>query len=175
MRKLLRLVYVSHALFEVAPDSPDIEPELANILTKARKNNQRDNIGGALFFANGYFFQCLEGKEAAVYALLEKIKLDPRHKDLKISYCKRVRQRHFKFWSMKYVPVGDEVNQLIHSLGYEEFNPVNFAESDINSIVDLFTRIDDNTLSDSSLREYHRLNVFWWQRFATRLLRRSAT
>lgn len=173
MRKLLRLVYVSHALFEMTSDSPDIEPELANILAKARKNNQRDNIGGALFFTNGYFFQCLEGKEAAVYALLEKIKLDPRHKGLKISYCKRVKRRHFKTWSMKYVPVGEEVNELIRSLGYQEFDPVTFAESDVNAVVDLFTRIDDNTLSNSNLREYHRLDVVWWQRLASKLFRRS--
>lgn len=172
MRKLLRLVYVSHALFEVAPNSPHIEPELSDILAKARKNNQRDSISGALYFANGYFFQCLEGKEAAVYALLDKIKLDPRHERLKISYCKRVRRRRFKTWSMKYVPTCREVDDLIASLGYSAFKPIDFIESDINTVVDLFTRLEDSSLADSRLREYHRLNVAWWQRIVSKLGRR---
>lgn len=162
--KILRLIYVSRASFDFNSEVKCIEPTVADILGEARVNNREANIGGALFFAQGYFFQCIEGKERAVYSLYEKLKQDSRHNDLKISYCKHVKRRRFGKWSMKYVPVADEVLDVMKSCGYPEFSPVNFDESDINLIMDLFVRLEDNTLKDDKLRKAHRSKAAWWQR-----------
>ena len=170
MAKLLRLVYVSRACFDLNHESNSIDRDVSDIIIKARKNNQSSSIGGVLYFANGYFFQCLEGKESSVNQLFETIKQDLRHTDLKITYCKSIRRRMFASWTMKYVPVTQEVNDLVSELGYSNFNPTEFSESDVNLVVDLFTRLDDSSLKDDKMRECYRLEISWWknivQRFA---------
>lgn len=173
MTQLIRLVYASRATFEFIPDSNSMFPELDDILMKARQHNQRFNIGGVLYFADGYFFQCLEGKEANVNQLLEKITLDPRHESLKISYCKNIRRRCFKQWSMKFVPKSQEVDNLIRRQGYSNFAPTEFKESDINLLIDLFTRLEDSSLKNKRLREFHKLNLSWWKSLSQRLTMHS--
>ena len=142
-----------------------MEPEVASILQQSRINNQKQKIGGVLYFADGYFFQCLEGKDSAVLDLMDKLKLDDRHEDIKVSYFKRIRRRCFKEWSMKYVPVGPDIEKLIASRGYHGFDPCKFDEADINSIIDLFTRLEDTSIKDERLRRSYRLKLHWWQKF----------
>lgn len=168
MAKLLRLVYVSRACFDFDSESSIINPNVKDILIKCRENNQKSKVGGALYFSNGYFFQCLEGRESSVHELVEKIKLDPRHTEFKISYCKTVRRRFFGSWSMKYIPITKEVTELISSLGYEGFNPIEFSEFDINLLMDLFTRLDDSSLNDVTMKEFHRHEIPWFKRIFQR-------
>ena len=161
MSRLLRLVYVSKATFAPCSESKHVDKRMQDILVQARRNNRKSKIGGALFFADGYFFQCLEGRESAVYALLEKIKQDSRHEGLKISYCKTVQRRHFRDWTMKYVPIVDEIKEMMIARGYLSFTPIKFDESDINTIVDAFSHIDDTSLSYEALRIYYRPQFYW--------------
>lgn len=164
MAKLVRLVYTSHARFEHSQAPREIEPEVLGILVQSRANNQHLKIGGVLYFADGYFFQCLEGNEADVLELVTKIQQDERHENLKVSYCRKVRRRRFKDWSMKYVPVGSEVTEFIQQRGYKSFTPCEFDESDINGLTDLFTRLKDTSLEQEKLRKSYKLKLHWWQR-----------
>ena len=53
--------------------------DLRDILSEARNFNSKHAIHGVLYFADGYFFQCLEGDEVAVKHLFEK--LTPHHSE----------------------------------------------------------------------------------------------
>ena len=167
MFDLVRLIYTSRANFEVSEDSPDIEPEVAEILKEARTFNREANISGVLFFANGHFFQCLEGRSKKVLALVKKIEKDPRHSDLKVSFCRRARRRKFKNWTMKYVPVDEVVQEFVVANGYDRFDPTHFTETDINRLVELFTKVSDTSLVHSELRQSHQSKPSFWQKLFT--------
>lgn len=53
--------------------------DLREILTTAMHFNYIHKIQGVLYFADNYFFQCLEGEQQQVLTLLDSIKKDPRH------------------------------------------------------------------------------------------------
>ncbi len=169
MFDLVRLIYTSRAQFNYADGGSGMEPEVAEILKQSRENNRQANIGGVLYFADGYFFQCLEGKRPHVLSLVQRLQKDKRHDDFKISYFRRARRRRFNDWSMKYVPVGEDVIDLIKSRGYSNFTPVTFDESDINSVIDLFSRMDDPSLRNPELNNASRLK----RRLMERLFPRS--
>ena len=168
MRDLVRMAYVSRATFDVDLQASEIEPDIEAILAAARTNNKNQKISGALYFGDGYFFQCLEGKAEKIDRLMKKIEQDSRHKGLKISYYKRVKRRMFNDWSMKYVPISDEVMELISTLGYQKFDPVAFDESDVNAVIDLFYRSDDPSLKIKKLRSSYYLKDSWWKRLLSK-------
>src|SRR5687768_16134419 len=95
---LERFVYCSRANFPVATET-GLHPEVGRILMQSRKNNPRDGLVGGLYFANGWFFQCLEGPRAAVDALLARLKADPRHTELTVLQRTPVVVRRFHRWS----------------------------------------------------------------------------
>jgi light-regulated signal transduction histidine kinase (bacteriophytochrome) len=88
------LIYVSQA---VAPMSGQALNEL---LKKSRDFNRSVGITGCLIYQDGFFMQMLEGPRDAVLALCEKIKTDPRHRDLGIVIEAPARRRIFVDWSM---------------------------------------------------------------------------
>lgn len=97
---MLEIVYAS------AQSRPFSEGELTEILSKARRNNQRLGVSGLLLFHRGSFLQVLEGEEKVVEALFEKIARDPRHRRLMVIKRSIVTERAFGDWSMGFVEVG---------------------------------------------------------------------
>jgi hypothetical protein len=91
---LVSLVYVSFANQDLSED------ELREILKKARENNQKLDVTGMLLYRNGFFIQALEGEEAVVSPLYEKIKQDPRHRSVVQIHKSPIRKRSFEDWSM---------------------------------------------------------------------------
>ncbi len=77
---------------------------LVELLTESRANNERDGITGMLVYADPDFIQILEGPDAAVRELLERIGGDPRHTDVRILLDERVSERKYSTWSMGYEP-----------------------------------------------------------------------
>ena len=53
--------------------------ELLQLLGKARQNNTALGVSGLLLYKGGNFMQVLEGEQATVLALYERIGHDPRH------------------------------------------------------------------------------------------------
>ncbi len=76
---------------------------LKNILTKCNQNNRRDNITGFLAARAGYFLQLLEGSEIDVMACYERIKLDPRHRQITLQGTASITSRIMPNWKMGFV------------------------------------------------------------------------
>lgn len=128
MSTLIRLAYSSKATFEpFSKTESKLDPRVADILHVARENNRKNRLYGALYYGNGNFFQCLEGDEAQVNQLYEKLLRDPRHKDLKILLRESIERVSFGDWEMKFALVDEKVRGLLreHQLS-GRFNPEAF-------------------------------------------------
>ncbi len=145
MSNLIRMVYVSTTSNPVKPGDGSVQKDIGRILMQARKNNPKDEIGGVLYFRDNYFFQCLEGEQAAVNQLYNTIADDPRHKNVQSVSVKRIQQRQFANWSMKYVALEDNVTRLLKANGYAAFTPYKFDDDMIDKMLGLFTTALDQT------------------------------
>lgn len=124
---MIRLVYMSHA---VKPFSTD---ELMSLLRQCRKGNSATSITGVLLYFNECFVQVLEGKEEEVNKAFQKIKADPRHRNVVELERSYIKVREFPDWSMGF----DEVDySQLSALNIEGLNSF-FSESDNNVSSDL--------------------------------------
>lgn len=78
----------------------DRKVELGNLFSEARRNNKHSNLTGALLLIGDWFVQVLEGDEATVRALYDKITQDPRHDLVTLLDASEVGERVFARWSM---------------------------------------------------------------------------
>ncbi|MFC3194024.1 BLUF domain-containing protein [Marinicella sediminis] len=145
MEQLLRMVYVSESTQPLSGLGGEVPIEIGRILMQSRKNNPKLEVGGVLYFRNNYFFQCLEGEQDVVNDLYQKIATDPRHKQVQTLSVKRIHQRQFSDWSMKYVASKDQVNRLIRQFGMQEFNPYQFDDYMIDELLKVFNKSSDQT------------------------------
>ena len=131
MFKYIQLVYISCSTQFTE------EHERQELLRIARRNNQKKQLTGLLLFQDGQFFQVLEGLEADVLGLYERIKMDIRHRACRKMAVFDVEERQFADWSMAYLKL-DATDQEL-SQGFNDF----------------INRADDDTASHDS--EAHRL------------------
>lgn len=89
----------------IAPEAPI--SIVAQIAGKARIANKARDITGLLIFDGMRFCEQLEGHEADILALLERIREDPRHTGVKLLHHGPLPERRFKCFSMGYAPVED--------------------------------------------------------------------
>jgi hypothetical protein len=98
---LYEVLYVS----TLAPTAAlKVVGEIAGI---ARLQNQKMNITGLLVFDGMRFCQQIEGPRKPVLALLERIRQDWRHVDLKVLHHGALEKRRFRNFSLGYAPVED--------------------------------------------------------------------
>ncbi|MBW8366662.1 MAG: BLUF domain-containing protein [Arenimonas sp.] len=146
MPQLLRLTYASRATFPLNRFTSGIQSEVARIMVQSRRNNPRQQLVGALYFGDGCFFQCLEGPEAAVEALYQRLHGDPRHTDLRVLARENVSSTRFSNWAMKLVPNAAEVQALMVRHGRTTFDPYSFDDSLRQATVELLLRGADAAL-----------------------------
>lgn len=91
---LERLVYRSRAV------TPPPMAALDGILAASLRNNARQRITGALGFTGRTYIQLLEGRPEAIDALLEQLRRDPRHADLRVLARGPAAGRLVPGWSM---------------------------------------------------------------------------
>lgn len=91
---LIQLIYVSSL---VDPDQPAMLPAL---LQKSVHYNRDCGITGMMLYAEGNVLQVLEGEQAAVQVLFEKIERDSRHRDIYVLLQADIQERAFADWSM---------------------------------------------------------------------------
>lgn len=127
MTKKIQLCYSSK---HVEMDTTLLE-DLSDILNTARAFNSKTRVYGVLYYAQGYFFQCLQGKDSAVKALYERIKQDPRHNNVTLLEIKPIEKNTFKRWSMKYVKENSVLNNFFNSLDSGFFDPENIKETQL--------------------------------------------
>jgi hypothetical protein len=140
---VVRLTYASTATFQ-SDRSGGIEVEVARILAASRRNNKAKHIGGVLHYGEGYFFQALEGERDSVNELYTRIGEDPRHRDVKVLTFEDVDKRYFADWSMKYVPLEDQIQRMLDRHGIE-FNPYRFDKAIVDDFLKLCVEGEDPT------------------------------
>jgi Sensors of blue-light using FAD len=78
---------------------------LTGILLRARENNARNGITGALICRGDLFLQMLEGPRDIVTSTFARILRDDRHVDVAKLLCRNIDTRLFPEWSMRHDPV----------------------------------------------------------------------
>ena len=91
------IIYVS------TTPAPMARPAFDALLKQARSFNRTVGITGCLIYQDRYFMQMLEGNKEVVEALMEKVKRDPRHCDVRTIIEGPVRRRVFVDWSMDFL------------------------------------------------------------------------
>jgi Sensors of blue-light using FAD len=143
MNKLIQLIYISRSTFGASKSFQGIDPSVGRILLKSRTSNEKNGLVGVLYFGDGCFFQCLEGSEESVDTLYAKLQADVRHTDLKVLSRKPITAPSFVEWTMKYVPLDQQMNRLLEIHGYKAFNPYNFNELMTQEVMNLLRSASD--------------------------------
>ena len=143
----IRLVYASRATFPAGLDNASLNADLARILMQSRRNNPANGLVGALYFADGCFFQCLEGPAEAVDALYKRLPADPRHRDLTVLSREVIQQPSFANWSMKFVPNAAVVRQFLDRHKLPTFDPYAFNPTMLAEMVRLLLKGPDASMA----------------------------
>ena len=109
---LFEIIYVSLASRDLPAE------ELVQLLDKARAHNASQGITGMMVYHRREFMQLLEGEQAAVQALYDRIAGDPRHQQLRRIWDGPIRERGFSDWGMAFV-APDELD-LRDKPGYQD-------------------------------------------------------
>lgn len=99
MPELIHLIYSSMAV------RPFSQEELTRLLTNARFKNDKLGVTGMLLYAEGSFFQVLEGGPDVLDALLATIKNDKRHDKVTVIIREPIARRTFANWTMGYADI----------------------------------------------------------------------
>jgi Sensors of blue-light using FAD len=134
------MIQVSYLSRATAPMSPE---QLLSLLLQSRRNNAARGITGMLLYGNETFLQVIEGEDAAVDALVERIGADSRHAGVKILARKAVAARQYSDWSMSFervTPRALEEVEGLHNFGAEDFTFETLArdETAVEALMDHF-------------------------------------
>lgn len=166
--ELIGLSYGSRATFETGRGRVGVDPEVARILIRSRRNNRAMEIGGVLHFGNGCFFQYIEGPADDVDALYARICRDPRHSDVRRLTRRPIPRRRFSDWSMKFVAIERVVEVVMQRHGLDGFDPYSFTPAIVDDLVMSCIALPEdapNAVPDASAREKKRS---LWQRLTGR-------
>lgn len=141
---LIRLAYASEATFSPASDSSGVEPHVARILLASRRNNSKQAVVGGLYYGNHRFFQYLEGGRDEVTALYNRIRRDMRHRHVKKLLEEPLEAVTFGNWSMKYVPLADDVQRMLESHGMDRFEPDRFDRTLCEQMINIIRHSQGN-------------------------------
>jgi hypothetical protein len=108
MPRLHRVLYASKAT-----GSTDSLLGVATILGESQRNNAQRDLTGALAAHRGAFIQVIEGPAESIDRLLDRLRRDPRHKDLRVLERAPVESRSFEGRSMANARVTPAVEPLL--------------------------------------------------------------
>jgi hypothetical protein len=89
-----------HCVYCSAASRTFTSTAVAEILSKAREDNERLGVTGMLLLAEGTFFQVLEGGAEIVDRLFAKIESDSRHTQVTKIIHEPIAKRSFDAWTM---------------------------------------------------------------------------
>ncbi|KRB82834.1 hypothetical protein ASE00_12505 [Sphingomonas sp. Root710] len=96
--QLYSWIYISRSLLSPS----DTDAEIRAIVEVSRRNNARLDLSGALMLAERTFAQVIEGPQASVIKIQQRILADARHADVKTLWDGRIERRRFAEWSLAY-------------------------------------------------------------------------
>jgi hypothetical protein len=105
-----------HVIYLSWATAPFSDQQLHDLLREARSHNTQYDVTGIMLYGNGCFVQVLEGEQATVSALYERIKQDGRHRDVTTFADKTIAQRAFGEWAMAFHHASPQ--QLAQVSGY---------------------------------------------------------
>ena len=111
--QLWRLVYASAATKGFAP------PDLDAVLRVAREHNAGAEITGMLLFVDPSFLQVLEGTQAHIDGLFERIRADQRHTRALLLLREPIEHRSFSDWTMGTTTA--TLSELQEAVGVNDF------------------------------------------------------
>ncbi len=94
----ISLLYVSRSTLRLPDEAGAVDAIVATSLSR----NPGWGVTGALVFTEKQFAQYLEGPGEGVHGLMESIRRDPRHADIRLIFDKPLIGRRFPTWSMAY-------------------------------------------------------------------------
>jgi len=95
MSNLSVIVYRSRAVF------PASDVDLLYLLAHAREWNRAANLSGVILYDRGHFFQWIEGTNQELGKLWNRIRVDPRHSEIRILADQEIPIRLFEGWNMQ--------------------------------------------------------------------------
>lgn len=107
---LHRVIYVSDAVGAVGTSLLAI----AEILGVSERNNRRDHLTGVLLGHNGRFLQAIEGARTDVDRLMDRLRRDPRHVNLRLLSDQPIAARMFGRWAMGHATAAPAMLALLN-------------------------------------------------------------
>jgi hypothetical protein len=117
-----QLIYVS------LPSASVGGGDVFDIIQKSATRNTARGITGFLLFADGLFFQCIEGTGAALDGLMADLARDPRHHAITELSRKPMSERAYPNWAMKRVYAGNGPSSLAAQLRAMGIAPAEIAQ-----------------------------------------------
>jgi hypothetical protein len=132
-KSLISLIYLSCEAVHFT------EPDLQDLLGKARANNSNLGVTGMLLFKDGNFLQILEGETKTVLSLYEKIRQDRRHKNLTVLSQDAIKVRIFSDWSMGFHDLRSP--EMTNRPDFGSFLDVSLAAADLSADPDRIKKL----------------------------------
>ena len=130
---LCQLVYIS-CITSTGLSSPSTLNDISEV---AVERNKANNITGILCYANGYFFQCVEGSEQTLTNLKNSLLVDSRHKDLKILDFSLIAKRRFTNWSLRSITLERWMTKEPELKKFMPFSPYDWADNRWQEFLDI--------------------------------------
>lgn len=121
---MINLVYTSKSNFNLS------QPQILDLLQLFRERNHENSITGCLLYYKGMFVQYIEGGQANVLNLFEKIKKDKLHSEVFLLSTSHIYKREFDTWNMAY----KNLTGTNHQLAYLKFITSLFKETSSTAI-----------------------------------------
>ncbi|MBG6081155.1 BLUF domain-containing protein [Rubrivivax gelatinosus] len=106
------MTHLTHCIYASAACEPFDAATLRDMLADSRLRNERNGITGMLLYADGSFFQVIEGPAQAVSELFARIVADPRHEQVTRIIEEPIPRRSFGNWSMGFPTDSEDLSQL---------------------------------------------------------------
>lgn len=139
MSEIFHLVYSSKATSVISKN------ELEDILKVAREKNSAQEISGLLLHRSGHFIQLLEGDENQVYQIYNRIKKDPRHKDVLILAEFHSQARLFGNWSMGSIQDESENEKIVKKLEQLLGSKLGYQDNMKTQVIQIFRQVNQKS------------------------------
>lgn len=104
--------HLTHCIYSSAACERFDAAALRELLDDSRVRNERAGITGMLLYADGSFFQVIEGPAEAVSELFARIVADRRHEHVTRIIEEPIPRRSFGDWSMGFPTEGEDLAQM---------------------------------------------------------------